>query len=259
MFVPVLAGLAGLAAMCSNPPKQRKRKNPSAGKRRAASSRRIVAKAVNAWRLKKPGRHAMVAANRSGNSIKAASAILKDQIRRFRRNPTNIDHAAYQAKVRTLSDAALHYAIRDASAAIKAHPTGHKAGYYQDEIHYCAAELRRRGHRSNPETNPRRKGSRRVRVDEAASRLAWWRWHHNPPKTRSEYVAMVESWPRKEILRCFRAAGISAQNIKTNRELAERMWERIGKAASERSNPPSRYLSRVIAALNNPRRRRSRK
>jgi hypothetical protein len=73
-----------------------------------------------------------------------------------RRNPhaTHIDHAAYQAKVRKLTEAQLHYIMRDAKAAERAHPTGHKAGYYLDEIHYCADELARRrkgGVRENPQ------------------------------------------------------------------------------------------------------------
>jgi hypothetical protein len=55
-----------------------------------------------------------------------------------------IDHAAYQRKVRGLSDASLRYIIRDASAAIRAMPEGPKANYYADEINYCATELNRR-------------------------------------------------------------------------------------------------------------------
>ena len=67
-------------------------------------------------------------------------------MKRRRRNPhqTHIDHAGYKAKVRTMSDAALRYTLKDAAEAIKAHPTGHKAGYYADEIHYASEELRRR-------------------------------------------------------------------------------------------------------------------
>lgn len=56
----------------------------------------------------------------------------------------HIDHKAYQAKVRTQSEAELRYTIADAAESIKCNPTGCKAGYYQDEIHYANAELRRR-------------------------------------------------------------------------------------------------------------------
>jgi hypothetical protein len=57
---------------------------------------------------------------------------------------TPIDHGAYQEKVKTMSEAALRYVIKDARRAIDANPNGHKAGYYQDEIHYCCMELKRR-------------------------------------------------------------------------------------------------------------------
>jgi len=55
-----------------------------------------------------------------------------------------IDHAAYQKKVRKLSDESLRYIIKDAREAIEAMPDGRKAGYYADEINYCAQELHRR-------------------------------------------------------------------------------------------------------------------
>lgn len=57
---------------------------------------------------------------------------------------TEIDHAAYARKVRRLSEESLRYIIRDAGEAIKANPEGPKAGYYADEINYCASELNRR-------------------------------------------------------------------------------------------------------------------
>jgi hypothetical protein len=58
---------------------------------------------------------------------------------------THIDHAAYQAICRRRSEAQLAYAIKDAAEAMEAMPDGHKAGYYADEIHYCVAEMERRG------------------------------------------------------------------------------------------------------------------
>lgn len=57
-----------------------------------------------------------------------------------------IDHAAYQRKVKTLTFASLLFIIKDAGEAIKANPDGPKAGYYADEINYCSDELRKRGY-----------------------------------------------------------------------------------------------------------------
>jgi len=62
-------------------------------------------------------------------------------------NYIHIDHAAYQAKVKTKTVAELRYIIADARAAIDANPNGPKAGYYGDEIHYAAMELRDRERR----------------------------------------------------------------------------------------------------------------
>ena len=54
---------------------------------------------------------------------------------------THINHAEYQAKVATMTDAELLYTIKDAREAAEAMPNGHKAGYYLDEVNYCASEL----------------------------------------------------------------------------------------------------------------------
>jgi len=63
-----------------------------------------------------------------------------------------IDHAAYQKKVRKLSVDSLRYTIKDCQEAIKAMPDGAKAGYYQDEVFYCCDELARR-QRASLKTN----------------------------------------------------------------------------------------------------------
>lgn len=55
-----------------------------------------------------------------------------------------MNHTEYQKKVKGLSEAELRYIIKDASEALKALPDSPKAGYYQDEINYCANELHRR-------------------------------------------------------------------------------------------------------------------
>jgi hypothetical protein len=57
---------------------------------------------------------------------------------------TNINHAEYEAKTRNMTFASLLYVIEDCKQAIAAMPEGHKAGYYADEINYCAMEINRR-------------------------------------------------------------------------------------------------------------------
>jgi hypothetical protein len=72
--------------------------------------------------------------------------------------------------------------------------------------------------------------------------------------TKEQYVAMVEAWPRKEILKLFRAARITAHAIKTNRELAERLWLRIGQYRHKetRANPMRYKMIDRAAPKRNP-------
>ena len=58
-------------------------------------------------------------------------------------NP-QIDHAAYQKRLRTKTHAELRFIIRDARAAMVAMPDNPKNGFYADEISYAAMELKRR-------------------------------------------------------------------------------------------------------------------
>ena len=60
-----------------------------------------------------------------------------------------IDHAAYQKKIKRFTIAELQFTANDAGEAMKANPTGPKAGYYADEQHYCWMEIatRRSGNR----------------------------------------------------------------------------------------------------------------
>lgn len=55
-----------------------------------------------------------------------------------------IDHKNYPKRLRTLTDEQLRGIILDATDALQAMPDNPKAGYYADEVSYCAAELRRR-------------------------------------------------------------------------------------------------------------------
>jgi hypothetical protein len=55
-----------------------------------------------------------------------------------------IDHDAYPKSLRSKSDESLRYIIADAKEALFLFPENKKAGYYADEINYCAMELARR-------------------------------------------------------------------------------------------------------------------
>jgi len=55
-----------------------------------------------------------------------------------------INHEHYQRRCRHRTIEQLQYIIQDCIAAIKAYPSGYKAGYYADEINYCSMELAKR-------------------------------------------------------------------------------------------------------------------
>jgi hypothetical protein len=55
-----------------------------------------------------------------------------------------MDHAKYQSSLRKKDITSLRFIIKDAQEAIDANPENPNNGYYQDEIHYAAAEIRRR-------------------------------------------------------------------------------------------------------------------
>jgi len=57
---------------------------------------------------------------------------------------THINHAEYQKRMKSRTEAELRFIIKDAREAIEAMPNGHKAGYYADEISYAAMELTKR-------------------------------------------------------------------------------------------------------------------
>jgi hypothetical protein len=56
-----------------------------------------------------------------------------------------MDHAEYPKRLKTMTDDQLRFIIRDAREAAQANPENPNAGFYQDEILYAAAELKRRG------------------------------------------------------------------------------------------------------------------
>jgi hypothetical protein len=62
-------------------------------------------------------------------------------------NKPEINHAAYQRKVKNLPTAALYFIIKDCKEAIAAMPENPKNDYYTDEIHYCNMELNKRQNR----------------------------------------------------------------------------------------------------------------
>jgi len=55
-----------------------------------------------------------------------------------------MNHAEYQKRLRSRSDAELAFIGRDAQEAVAAMPFGVNAGYYADEINYVGMEQRRR-------------------------------------------------------------------------------------------------------------------
>jgi hypothetical protein len=64
-----------------------------------------------------------------------------------------MDHNRYPRICRGRSEAELRFIMADARAAHDANPDNPNAGYYLDEINYCADELARRargGKRSRP-------------------------------------------------------------------------------------------------------------
>lgn len=56
----------------------------------------------------------------------------------------NMDHKAYPLALRSKSDEQLRFIIKDAQEAMAANPENPNNGYYADEVHYAAMELKRR-------------------------------------------------------------------------------------------------------------------
>ena len=59
--------------------------------------------------------------------------------------PKQMDHIRYPLELRRKDTAAVRFIMADAYKAMKAMPDGENAGYYADEVNYCADELARRG------------------------------------------------------------------------------------------------------------------
>ena len=55
-----------------------------------------------------------------------------------------MDHTNYPRRLRTKSETELRFIVKDCQDAIRANPENPNSGYYADEIHYAAAELRGR-------------------------------------------------------------------------------------------------------------------
>lgn len=56
-----------------------------------------------------------------------------------------MNHADYPRRLRRLSIESIRHIDRDAREAIESFPGNPSAGYYADEVNYCAMELKRRG------------------------------------------------------------------------------------------------------------------
>lgn len=59
-----------------------------------------------------------------------------------------INHTSYPKSLKSKPEASLLFIIQDCREAIEANPEGEKAGYYADEINYCANELANRRRKS---------------------------------------------------------------------------------------------------------------
>lgn len=55
-----------------------------------------------------------------------------------------IDHGAYQARMKTFPFESLMFIIKECREAMEVQPEGPKAGYYADEMSYAATEITRR-------------------------------------------------------------------------------------------------------------------
>lgn len=105
--------------------------------------------------------------------IKTGSFVpVREHTRQGHQSQTEMDHKAYQEKVSKMTDAELRYTIADAREAIEAMPDGHKAGYYADEIHYCAMELNRRRKNGSQKKPSVRNHLMRTKTGGAAMRKA---------------------------------------------------------------------------------------
>jgi len=62
-----------------------------------------------------------------------------------------MNHTEYQKRVKGLPDTTLEFIIDDCQEAIDCLIDGENVGYYQDEIHYCHAELKRRRDMKKPQ------------------------------------------------------------------------------------------------------------
>jgi hypothetical protein len=52
--------------------------------------------------------------------------------------------------------------------------------------------------------------------------------------TKTEYATRLSSFSRKDLLKLCRRAGFSANSLKTNEELINLLWEKVGKRAFNR-------------------------
>jgi len=78
-----------------------------------------------------------------------------------------MNHIEYPKQCRRRSDAELRFTITDCQTALRAMPDNPNAGYYLDEINYCAHELARRARGGK---------RRRPTVDQIAAAAAAAAW-----------------------------------------------------------------------------------
>lgn len=102
------------------------------------------------------------------NGVAKATEYINSKMLGNNSSVEHIDHTRYPESLKTKSESALRYIIKDAQEALKAMPNGPKAGYYQDEVNYAVNELNRRKKLNNSQLSPSR-----MQNDTSSIYLSW--------------------------------------------------------------------------------------
>ena len=93
-----------------------------------------------------------------------------------------INHSEVIAKFSRYSREELNFVITDAHDAIEANPDNGKASYYADEIHYAAAEIRRRG--GLPILSEAERTAKAMMIADGSICSVWIAFHSAPLRVR---------------------------------------------------------------------------
>ena len=83
----------------------------------------------------------------------------------------NMNHEEYPKSLRGKTESELRWIMKDAGEAAEAMPQGENAGYYADEVLYCAAELTRRKNKGAGEYDYLTEKVRRFEVIDRTGRV----------------------------------------------------------------------------------------